>query len=206
VEKYLSIFPLQNLVTLTQKFARGYLQARSELTARPGEIGILIKAFHDMAESLTISKQTLQKSETKFRLLADHTHDCEYWIDPNGKFIYLSPSCERITGYSSKEIISDPQLVLKMVKPDYAEKVHQHYLNEKNKDAPIFSMEFPIITKDGKEAWLKHNGSPGSWNYKGSTPGAELSSIGFLEKSGLYNIALGAWQAGLPMIITMPSA
>ena len=154
------IFPIQNLVTLTQKFTRGDFDARSEVTSFSGEVGILTKAFHDMAKTLTMNKKNLEESELKFRLLADYTLDWEYWVDPDGKFIYLSPSCQQITGYSPEEIISDPQLIFKMVKPDYMEKVHHHYFDEGIEDASVFSMEFPIITKDGEEVWLEHNCSP----------------------------------------------
>jgi len=104
--------------------------------------------------------RNLKQSENKFRLLADHTFDWEYWVDPDGKFIYLSPSCERITGYSPKEFISDPQLIFKIVRSDYAEKFYHHYIDEGKEDSPFFSMEFPIITKTGEEVWLDHHCRP----------------------------------------------
>ncbi len=34
-----------------------------------------------------------------FRLIADFTYDCEMWLGPNRKLLYISPSYERITGY-----------------------------------------------------------------------------------------------------------
>jgi PAS domain S-box-containing protein len=151
------VSPIQRLITLTRNFARGDLDDRSELTAKAGEVGVLTEAFHDMAEALTISRRTLQESEQRFRTIADFAYDWEYWIDPDGHFIYLSPSCERITGYSPKEIISDPQIVVKMVKPEYAEKVHHIYFGKDPEDGSIFSMEFPVFTKSGKEVWLENN-------------------------------------------------
>ncbi len=117
--------------------------------------------FHYLKKELYDKlKEDLRESEARFRLLADHTYDWEYWVDPDGKFIYLSPSCERITGYSPEEFLSDPMLVLKMVKPDYAEKVHHHYNDESNKETPVFSSQFPILTKEGREVWLEHNCTP----------------------------------------------
>ena len=124
-----------------------------------GRVIGLASLVNDITERKQI-EEALKESERKFRLLANHTYDWEYWIGSDGKFIYLSPSCERITGYSQEELISDPQLVFKMVRPDYAEKVHRHYFDENNKEAPVFSMEFPIITKNGKDVWLEHNCSP----------------------------------------------
>ncbi len=126
-----------------------------------------------VARNITVQKQAeieLQEKELKLRLLADYAYDWEYWLGVDGNYIYISPSCERITGYKPEEFISNPELLFKIVRPDYAEKAHNHYYDENNKDTPIFSIEFPIISKDGKEVWLEHNCSPvfdGQGNYAG---------------------------------------
>ena len=39
--------------------------------------------------------------------LADFTYDWEYWLNPEGKLVYISPSCERITGYHSDAFIKE---------------------------------------------------------------------------------------------------
>ena len=109
---------------------------------------------------LKTSERALRKSEAKFRLLADHTFDWEYWIDPAGNYIYSSSSCKRITGYSPEEFKSNPELLFEIVKPGYVKKVFHHYHDENNKDTSAFSMEFPIITKTGEECWLEHNCNP----------------------------------------------
>jgi two-component system, cell cycle sensor histidine kinase and response regulator CckA len=128
---------------------------RNENGLATGMIGIT----HDITERRK-QEEDFRKSERKFRLLADHTYDWEYWVNKDGDYVYISPACERITGYRPEEIISDPQLVSKMVKPDYAKKVSHHYQEENNKDTPVFSMEFPIIAKNGEEVWLKHTCNP----------------------------------------------
>jgi signal transduction histidine kinase/ActR/RegA family two-component response regulator len=57
--------PIQSLVDLTRKFAQGDLEARSTLTAKSDEFGMLTKAFHDMADSLAINQRTLRENEAK---------------------------------------------------------------------------------------------------------------------------------------------
>ena len=133
-----------------------------------------------LAINIDISEQkkaekALQKSEAKFRLLADYTLDWEYWMDSKGKLIYLSPSCERITGYSPKELISDPQLMFKMVEPDYAEKICQHYDNETKENALPFSIEFPVISKNGRKIWLEHHCNP-IYDDKGNYVGRRVNN------------------------------
>ena len=50
-----------------------------------------------------IKDEALRASEERFRTVADFTYDWEYWIDPAGNYVYVSPSCERITGYRADE-------------------------------------------------------------------------------------------------------
>ncbi|MBW2690147.1 MAG: PAS domain-containing protein, partial [Deltaproteobacteria bacterium] len=116
------------------------------------------------------AEDALRESELRFRMLSEYTYDWEYWINPDGKYIYLSPSCERIAGYSPEEFMSNPKLLFDMIHPDHAKKFHQHYKDETNKETPVFSVEVPIITKNGEERWLEHNCSPvfdGQGNYAG---------------------------------------
>ena len=77
-------------------------------------------------------QDALDAGELRFRMLSEYTYDWEYWINPDGKYIYLSPSCERIAGYSPEEFISNPKLLFDMIRPDHAEKFHQHYEDENN--------------------------------------------------------------------------
>jgi len=57
------ITPIKHLVALTKKISQGNLEARNEVPAIPDEIGALTTAFHDMADSLKKSLETLQEYE-----------------------------------------------------------------------------------------------------------------------------------------------
>lgn len=65
------ISPLQNLVTLTRKFAQGNLESRIECIPKTTELELLTKAFHEMADDLSQSQRILRESELRFRLLMD---------------------------------------------------------------------------------------------------------------------------------------
>jgi len=121
-------------------------------------VGVTFSAL-DITERNLAEKQ-LRENEHKFRLLADNTYDWEYWIDPDGNYIYLSQACERITGYSPNEFQKSPELLFKLVHPDYAEKVYKHYHGELEMHEPIFNFEFPIIHRNGEVRWLEHNCTP----------------------------------------------
>ena len=107
-----------------------------------------------LAKVIAKRKQTLkslQRSHERFRMVADFTYDWEYWINPNGHFVYISPSCERITGYRVKDFFKDPDLLNKIIHPDDLPVFTR--LTQEGQYSPI---EFRIKTKDGKERWIGH--------------------------------------------------
>jgi PAS domain S-box-containing protein len=103
---------------------------------------------------------SLQKSETKFRLLADYNYNWEFWLGPDNKYIYVSPSCERITGYKSEDFLKRPSLMLKLIHPDYIKKISNHLKNEHKDRDKATSLEFIIIDRNGNEKWISHNCNP----------------------------------------------
>ena len=89
--------------------------------------------------------------------MADHTYDWEYWINPKGEFLYISPACERISGYSADEFKANPDLLIDITATDYVDQVRQHYKIENENEMPAFRMDFPIISKTGEKIWLAHH-------------------------------------------------
>jgi PAS domain S-box-containing protein len=112
-------------------------------------------------------EEELHKIEERFRLFADYTYDWETWRGSDGKYIYVSPSCERITGYQREEFISDPWLITKIVHPDDEEKISEH-LREESVHKRVLHVDFRIISRTGEERWISHYcqavyGKDGSW-------------------------------------------
>ncbi len=130
-----------------------------------GSLWLILKrlAIEPLQNEIAIRKETemaLSKSETKFRLLADHTHDWEYWINPHSSYLYVSPSCKNISGYNPEEFMANSSLLFEMVHPDDLDQVRDHYESECLNELDEFSMEFRIISKSGEEKWLEHTCIP----------------------------------------------
>jgi diguanylate cyclase (GGDEF)-like protein/PAS domain S-box-containing protein len=100
--------------------------------------------------------RSLRDNEEKYRTVADFTFDWEYWLAPNGKYIYISPACERISGYRAEEFLQDSKLLEEITHPDDKHRlaVHIHEVLQGKSDA--CELEFRIITRDGKERWIGH--------------------------------------------------
>ncbi len=115
-----------------------------------------------VAEDITEKKEAerkLRESEEKFRLLVEFSGNIIYWITPDKKLKYMSPTCEKITGYSPEEFYKNPELLIDIVYPDDLEKI-KHHTKRKITQEDKEPIEFRIIRKDGQIRWIRHYCKP----------------------------------------------
>ncbi|MCK9203553.1 MAG: PAS domain S-box protein [Bacteroidales bacterium] len=79
----------------------------SPLKNADGIIDSILVIVHDITERYK-AEETLKKSEEKFRLLAENASDVIWTLDINGKFLYMSPSVERVSGFTPEEAMNQP--------------------------------------------------------------------------------------------------
>jgi len=101
----------------------------------------------------------IASSALRYRTVADYTYDWEYWSAPDGSLNYVSPSCERITGYSVKEFTDDPSLFLEMILPEDRKTWDGHDHEGRGRSKPG-EIQFRIRTKGGEIRWIEHNCLP----------------------------------------------
>jgi PAS domain S-box-containing protein len=140
------------------------------------EIGDLSCAFNKMTANLkgvTASKseleseigerkraeEALRESGNKFRIVAEFTYDWEYWRSLDNRFLYVSPSCERITGYTREEFIQDPGLYSRIIHPNDRESMAAHLRGDQSHREPC-ELEFRIMHRNGQERWIGHACQP----------------------------------------------
>ena len=120
-------------------------------------LGIL--QIRPIFRQLKAANEKLAKSEERFRTVADFTHDWEYWRGPEGKFLHMSPSCERITGYDRSAFMKDPDLMVRIVHPEDRPMVKAHLARE-YRDPETANLDFRIVEPDGTVHWLSHSCVP----------------------------------------------
>jgi PAS domain S-box-containing protein len=100
-------------------------------------------------------KKALAESEKRFRIMTEFTQDWEYWISPETEFVYISPSCETITGYKAEEFHNDPDLLNKIIHPDdrKAWQKHESTILQTNLRG---SLDLCIVTRSGDSRWIHH--------------------------------------------------
>jgi PAS domain S-box-containing protein len=121
----------------------------------------LVQRFRFISEvfaNALAQKQTdeaLREAERRYHTVADFTYDWEYWLGPDEKMLYVSPSAERITGYPATEFMKRPALRWELVMPEDRESWKEHFLNE-YKDPKLHGAQFRICRRDGETRWIDH--------------------------------------------------
>lgn len=100
-------------------------------------------------------QETLSRNEFLFKTVANYTKDWEYWITPENKINFISPSCLKITGYTSEEFIKNPDLIYSLICEE-DKQIYQSHDNNQICDREIESLEYRIKNKSGELIWIGH--------------------------------------------------
>lgn len=118
-----------------------------------GEIIAGIVVFPDVTEQKMIQNK-LRESEHRLQIVADFTFDWEYWRLPDGHIAYMTPSVERVTGYSPEMFSNNPDLLTTIVHVDDRVRFEQH-ANSKTRKF-VEDLRFRIVRTDGSLRWIHH--------------------------------------------------
>lgn len=89
------------------------------------DFGNIIGAFvavHDITER-RVAEQRIRDSERRFRSLVEHAGDIISLVNAEGIITYVSPSFERITGFSAEEIVGKANALI--IHPDFIKETNQ---------------------------------------------------------------------------------
>jgi len=135
---------------------------------------VLFTAFLQDITERKAAELALRQSEEKFRTAIDFTHDWEYWLAPDGSFVYISPACERMTGYTPQDFIQQPYLLSEIVYSADRPLMQQHHCDIS--DSPVAAnVDFRIVTRSGAVRWVSHVCQP-VFNPAGQHLGRRISN------------------------------
>lgn len=104
-------------------------------------------------------EESLKWAEAKYRTVADFTYDWEYWLNVDDSLEYVSPSCERISGYTAKDFMDNPSLLKDIILQEDHGVWDSHYHDSLQKLKPC-EIEFRIQRRDGQMSWIEHSCQP----------------------------------------------
>jgi len=125
-----------------------------------GEIGRLTKAFNTMVQEIEQRNFELQESEQRYRIVSEFANDFTYWRRPDDSFEFVSPSCLEVTGYSSSDFYSNPQLMEEIVHPADRHLLEAMESQQDTESCLGGELEYRITTKDGSTRWIRRNCRP----------------------------------------------
>ena len=105
------------------------------------------------------AEEALRKSEAKYRIVAENTNDWEFWLDAERRFVYVSPSCESITGYTCDQFMADASLLAALIHADDLPDYKRHERAVVASPGPC-ELEFRVLRPDGTARWLEHKCRP----------------------------------------------
>ncbi|MDO8680803.1 MAG: EAL domain-containing protein [Acidobacteriota bacterium] len=115
-----------------------------------------VEYLSTIARDITERKQAeaaLRESERNYRIVADFTYDWEFWMAPEGRFAYVSPSCQRISGYAPGEFVEAASL-LGIVHGEDRENVQVEMKRALLQEVQA-GFDFRIVTRDGLVRWVE---------------------------------------------------
>ena len=133
-----------------------YISGRAVCEAdRDGRVTAVFGTLVDITEQ-HLARLTIEASERRYRLLTEHATDMISQTASDGRMIYVSPSVERVTGYSIAEVM--PRRMTDFVHPDDLKRFLAFYgdlvSGQTDGGHPI---RYRVRHKDGAWIWLESN-------------------------------------------------
>ena len=131
----------------------------------------------------------IKRQELLFRTVANFAYEWEFWLTPDLKFRYCSPSCKRISEYTAEEFLDDPKLLFEIVHPDDKREFEKHtnHFYSENVDEVVKDFQFRIINKRGEVKFISHTCSP-ILDDNGNYIGRRVTNIDVTKNKRMENL------------------
>ena len=127
-----------------------------EYTSTPiqegSEVVGAVVSFRDITRRKR-AEEALRKSEARFRLLAEKMSDLVCLHEPDGRYLYISPSCRRLLGYEPEELLgTDPY---DLFHPGDLERIRTEAHEKALEGQGAVSVIYRIRKKSGEYTWFE---------------------------------------------------
>ncbi|MBK1640785.1 histidine kinase [Chromatium okenii] len=145
----------------------GYFEGEMQVARLPAEndgADHLICTIIDLTErlrqehDLRSAYARLRDSETRYRMVADYSTDWDYWLAPDGNYLYVSPACKCVCDYEPEAFFADPKLMDRLIHPDDLVQWFTHdegRVCEEQQPRPE-RLQLRVQRPDGELRWIEH--------------------------------------------------
>lgn len=117
--------------------------------------GELEADLQSRSEELKKQQETLRRSEQRYRDMVESARECIYKIDRQGNISFANQSLLRLVKFSRAELRSRP--FEELIVMGHREAFREFLGRLAEQEVEIGSLEFPILTRDGRTVWLGQN-------------------------------------------------
>ena len=126
------------------------------------------------------SRKKLELEKEKYAIIANNTYNWEFWKDTDGQYLFMSPACEKITGYSSDVFLTGSKDLYSVIHADDIA-LHKQKQQEAIAQKEPVNFRFRIITQSGAEKMIEQVCFP-VYGHKGQYLGLRGTNIDVTEK------------------------
>jgi len=94
-------------------------------TCKTRELFQIIEAISNMVRELNKSHESLKVSEERYRVLVETLTDIVFTLDVKGRFTYISPEAEKLTGRKIRDLIGHP--FIEILAPEYIQPTVENF-------------------------------------------------------------------------------
>jgi two-component system, cell cycle sensor histidine kinase and response regulator CckA len=117
-------------------------------------IGALVVHFRDVTDRHA-TEEALKASEDRYGHLFYSAADIIFEADAEGYFRFVNPQTLRVFEYEADEVIG--RRFTEFIRADYRVQILNHYSQQATARCSNSYVEFPAVTKSGREVWLGQN-------------------------------------------------
>ena len=113
-----------------------------------------VLSYEGVVSDIT-ERNALRENRERYEHIIENANDIIYRADYRGRFTYVNPAAERITGFDENELIG--RHFLDLIDPEYREAADFFYRTQFTTKDPSTYFEFPMLTKSGTRIWIGQN-------------------------------------------------
>ncbi len=117
-----------------------------------------IGSYFSLQKKLDYTQSELEQSKELYKSIVENTQDVIILTNSNGINSFVSPSCNRVLGYSTEELTNTDKWPLK-IHPEDERKV-QDAMMKGYAGYPGSDLQYRIFTKNGNLRWISHSWTP----------------------------------------------